>query len=218
MKRFTLILQVVCLFTYGCGALYNIPVTGSYDVDLVQLERPEDAKERYGESTIINFQEDGDTKYKYADEMIEIAWVIGQEQFSFVLNNKTEHSIKLIWDEAAYVDLDNASKRIMHSGVKYNEKNNSQPASIIIKGGKLTDIIQPTENVYYINGSQYYSGGWRTLPLFPNSGQDKEALINLSKQYIGREVKILLPLEIQGNVNEYIFSFKLENFNIPPEN
>lgn len=46
----------------------------------------------------------------------------------------------------------------MHSGVKYIDRNNSQPPNIIPKNASLSDVIIPTDNIYYVSG-QY--GGWR---------------------------------------------------------
>jgi len=48
---------------------------GFYNVGLQEVERPENAEERYGESKIINFEEEGKTKYSYEDELIKIVWL-----------------------------------------------------------------------------------------------------------------------------------------------
>ena len=60
----------------------------------------------------------------------------------------------------------------MHVGVKYIDRNDSQHASVIPKGASLSDIVQPTDNVYYVSG-QYF--GWRTSNLF-NFNIDKTNL------------------------------------------
>lgn len=182
---------------------------GFYNLGLQEVERPENAKERYGESKIINFEEEGKTKYSYEDELIKIVWLPLSTQFAFTLENKSDHSIKIIWDEAVYVDENGSSGRVMHSGVKYIDRSNPQPPTVVVKKAKIDDMVVPTDNIYYISG-QY--GGWRTKPLFPNSATTQEELNTLTQKYIGKTVKILLPLQIQETVNEYIFSFKVENF------
>ncbi|MFY9125207.1 MAG: hypothetical protein WAO59_08170 [Bacteroidales bacterium] len=182
---------------------------GFYIVGLQNVERPENAKERYGESKIVNFEEEGKTKYSYEDDMIKIVWLPLSTQFSFTLQNKTDHSIKIIWDEAAYVDPNGSSGRVMHAGVKYIDRNNPQPPTVIVKNAIIDDMIVPTDNIYYVSG-QY--GGWRIKPMLPNRANTQEELNALTQQYIGKEVRVLLPLEIQGTVNEYIFTFKVEDF------
>ncbi len=182
---------------------------GFYNVTLQNVEGPENAKERYGESKIVNFEEEGKTKYSYEDDMIKIVWLPLSTQFCFTMYNKTDHSIKIIWDEAAYVDVNGSSGRVMHAGVKYIDRNNPQPPTVVIKNANIDDIIVPTDNIYYESG-QY--GGWITKPMFPNRANSQEELNTLTKQYIGKDVKVLLPLEIQGTINEYIFTFKVEDF------
>ena len=182
---------------------------GFYILGLQEVERPENAKERYGESKIINFEEEGKTKYSYEDELIKIVWLPLSTQFAFTLENKSDNSIKIIWDEAVYVDENGSSGRVMHSGVKYVDRSNPQPPTVVVKKAKVDDVVVPTDNIYYISG-QY--GGWQTKPLFPNQATTQEELNALTQKYVGKTVKILLPLQIQETVNEYIFSFKVENF------
>ena len=175
---------------------------GFYNVGLQEVERPENAKVRYGESKIVNFQEDGKTKYSYEDEMIKIVWLPISTQFGFTLQNKTDHSMKIIWDEAAYVNVNGTSERVMHVGVKYIDRSNPQPPTVIVKKANIDDMILPVENVYFDEDI-----GWRTKPLFPNKAISVEELKTLSQNYIGKTVQILLPLQIENTVNEYIFSF-----------
>lgn len=182
---------------------------GIYNVGLQEVERPENVKERYGESKIINFEDEGTTKYRYEDDMIEIIWLPLSTQFAFSLKNKTDHSIRIIWDEAVYVDQNGSSGRVMHSGIKYIDRSNPQPPTVVVKNANIDDMILPTDNVYYVSGKY---GGWRTKPLFPNRAASQEELNKLTQEYIGKEVKVLLPLEIQETINEYIFTFKVEDF------
>lgn len=203
MKKLTCILFLITILQ-SC-AVYR----GYYDVGLQNVERPENVQERYGESQIAHFDEDGETKYRYEDEILEIIWIPTSSSFSFVLQNKTDHSIKIIWDEAVYVNEDGLSMRVMHSGVKYIDRNNPQPPTTVVRNAKIEDLIMPTENVYYASGKY---GGWRTNPLFPRSAMSQEELNSLTSRYIGKEVQILLPLEIQGHVNEYLFSFRINGF------
>lgn len=203
MKKIIYTMIIATMLT-GC-----MTYQGFYNVGLQEVERPENAKERYGESKIVNFEEEGKTKYSYEDDMIKIVWLPLSTQFGFTLKNKTDHSIKIIWDEAVYVDQNGSSGRVMHAGVKYTDRNNPQPPTVVVKKANIDDMIVPTDNVYYVSG-QY--GGWRTKPMFPNRASTQEELNALTQKYIGKEVKVLLPLKIQETINEYIFTFKVEDF------
>ena len=205
LKYFCIFMML--FFMIGCMSYRAI-----YDITLSEVERPSDAKERYGESRIVKFEEEGKTKYSFEDEMIKIIWIPTSVQFYFTLTNKTSHSIKIEWDEAVYVNESGMSQRVMHSGVKYIDRNNPQPPTTIVRNATISDLILPSDNVYYVSG-QY--GGWNEKPLFPNVSMTSEQEIMLkAEEYIGKKVQILLPLKIEDVVNEYIFVFSINDVKI----
>lgn len=199
-----LIIAVFVLSTSSC-----LTYKGYYNVGLEEVDRPENAKEQFGESKLVTFEEEGVSKYSYEDDLINIVWLPLTTQFSFTLKNKTDHSIKIIWDEAVYVNENGSTGKVMHSGVKYTDRNNPQPPTVVVKMAKVDDIVLPTENVYYMSG-QY--GGWRTNPLFPNKAINQEELDVLTQKYINKTVSVLLPIQIEDTVNEYLFKFKVNSF------
>lgn len=205
-KSMLFLLTVILLFaTSSCMPLYK----GSYKVGLMEVEKPSDATNRFGESTIANFEEDGTLKYRFEDDIIDIVWIPLKDRFSFAMKNKTDHSIKIIWDEVVYVDETGSSQRVMHAGVKYSDRNNPQPPTVIVKNANFEDSVIPTDHVYYISG-QY--GGWQITPLFTSRANSNEELIQVSQNYVGKIIMIHFPLQIKETVNEYLFKFKVEDF------
>jgi len=206
-----------------------------YDIALTEIEKPVQSDERYGDKRIVKIKEEGINKYLFEDENIKIVWIPTSSKFFFILSNKTNHSIKILWDEAVLVDDNGLSQRVFHSGVKYIDRNNSQPPSIVVRKGMIEDSIMPSDNIYYMNG-QY--GGWRETPLFPtylvkvqeltslcmlaltnvpvmsSSQETLEEFQSKTKSYIGKFIQILLPLEINGVINEYIFTFKVNDVEV----
>ena len=171
-------------------------VIAIYKVILREVEQPENVKEQYSKSKITIFAEENEPKNSYEDDSIKIIWLPALTEFSFTLENKSDNSIKIIWDEAVYIDEDNSSLKVMHSGVKYVDGEKAQPLTVIAKKTKINDLVIPVANIYYVNPS------WRKLPLF---SVQKSA---------GKTVKILLPIQIQETINEYIFSFKINHTRI----
>jgi hypothetical protein len=198
---------------FSTGSSYSAPQKSIYEctyiLTLTEVERPTDAQERYGESTIVSFEDEGTKKYSYEDDMIMTIWLALEDEFSFVLENKTNHSIKIIWDEAVFVDENGSSGKIMHSGVKYTDRNNSQPPTVVVKNAKITDVVVPTDHIWYSSGRY---GGWRTIALIDNLARSREELDIQAKEKIGKVVRVLLPLQIEETINEYIFSFKIEDY------
>jgi hypothetical protein len=200
---------IVLLFVsipLGCATTDTV----RYDIGLSAGERPEKGKERYGKQKIGTVQEEDATRYSFEDDLIRIAWVATPEQLVFDLTNKTNHSIKIIWDKAVYVDEKGNSQKVMHSGVKYADRNNPQPPTTVARGATVSDLLFPAENVDSVGG-QY--GGWQIKPLFPTSSTNgsPEDLLERAKKYVGKSFHVLLPLEIEQSVKEYIFVFKVND-------
>ena len=199
LKKILLLIPMILILN-SCGTLY----TTTNEVKLKEVEKPQNSKERYGESKIISFEEEGNSKYSFEDDLIKIIWLCTSKSFNFKLENKSDSTIKILWDEASYIDENSSSNKIMHSGIKYIDAGKSQPPTIIIKGANLEDIIIPTNKVYFNNSY------WESANLFKKyiNEDEKEKFINENKDT--KIVKVLLPLEIEGVVNEYIFSFSVK--------
>ncbi len=166
---------------------------GQYRTALVAVEKPEDSGKRYGVTAMVT--DDGVNKYSFNDSIINIFIYGTPEMFNFELKNVSPNSLKIIWDEASFVGIDGLTSKIMHNGVKYSEKENSQPSTTIIKGAKIDDLACPTVNVYYDD----FVKSWKTKSMLP-------------EEYVGKdagEIRLMIPIQVKEVVNEYIFVFKV---------
>ena len=200
MKKILLCVLTTCIMS-SCSIMMT-----SYGVSLASVESPANSMVQYGETQVVMIEQDGLSKYKFEDDYIEIFWYVGTKEFNFELINKSDYTIKLNWDDMAYVDLNGATSRVMHSGVKYIDRNNSQPASVLPKNASMTDILLPTNNIYY---SEYI--GWQSKRLFPYYNTNAEAQLSTD---IGKTVRIIFPIVIQDIVNEYVFEFKIDSISV----
>jgi len=181
-------------------ACLNEDKSGAYHSTLVKVEKPENASEKYGEVKTIN--EQGLTKYSFEDELISIIIFGGSTQFNFKLTNKSQNSIKLIWDDAVFVDYTGSTSKIMHAGIKYSQREASQPASTIIRGASLEDIACPICNVRYSDVLHE----WITDSMYPK---------HISQGV--KQIRLMLPIQIKDVVNEYVFVFDVEYISNHPE-
>ncbi len=165
-------------------------VDGRYYSLLSEVEKPADDSIRYGETKTIT--EEGITKFSYSDNVIEILIYGGYKEFDFIIKNVSDKSIKVVWNEAVFVGMDGTTSKIMHNGIKYSEREGDQPASVIIRGAKLEDMVVPTANVYYESG---YFSGWKTRSMFP-----------IERGQTGK-ISLMLPIQIKETINEYLFIF-----------
>lgn len=168
-------------------------LSGSYYTYLARVEKPENPSVQYGNTTII--EDEGKTKFSYKDNYIDIIIFGTSTKFFFTLKNVSENTLKLVWDEAVFVDYNGSTSRIMHNGIKYSEREASQPASTIIRGASLDDMICPTANVYW----HEYRKEWDLHLIYP----DKVSMET-------KQVQLMLPIQIKDVVNEYIFVFDIK--------
>jgi hypothetical protein len=151
----------------------------------------------------------------FEDDLVKVSWYADSRNILFLVENKTDYSIKIPWDEAAFVDINGMSHRVMHSGVKYVDRSQPQAPSIIVRKGKLEDNIVPTDYVYQDEGT------WREKPLLVDKESHNKYSLGAFKTFsdfqatvnenIDKEYQVLLPLEIENTINDYIFSFKILN-------
>jgi hypothetical protein len=187
-----------------------LPVHPNYIMRLSSVQRPLSARDRYGPEHLAVISDSGKTKFTFDDSLVQVTVAPTDEGFAFRLDNKTDHSIRLVWDDAAIVPPTGESQRILHAGVKYVDRNDSQPPSVIVAHGYIDDVAVPTANVSLATGR---GGGWTTSPFLPRprftSKTRVAALSSLKSIYQGREIKLLLPLQIEGYTNDYLFTFTI---------
>ena len=193
MKKCIIIDAAIICFMLVAQSCSSMLQASKYVVNLSSVESPENAKIQFGETKVVSFNEGNQQKYRYEDDYINIVWYVGHKNFDFSLTNKTDHTIKINWDDISYVDITGNVGRVMHSGVKYIDKNNSQPATSIPRKASITDILLPTDNVHW------GSSDWVIRPLIPYEYDRGGAE--------GKTMSILMPIMIENVQNDYTFEF-----------
>jgi hypothetical protein len=135
---------------------------------------------------------------QYSDDLSRFVFSISKRQIGFVLQNKTDDPIEIDWNKVAFVDVSGESHKVMHSGVKYVNRNESLAPTTIPPTAKLEDIVFPTDYVYFEEGEY---GGWRETPLFPDG--DRAASLK------GQTFVVFIPMRMKGVVKNYSFRFKI---------
>lgn len=200
MKKTISILFLLLLLLNSCSNFLGI-----YKFNLSEVER----KDKLSNSEPITSSFQKNDSLVFENNQLKIVWFPSTSDFRFILTNKSTNNMKIIWDESVYVNTDGFCRMVMHQGTRFIDKNITQKPSVIVKGGKIEDLILPTENVYFVNG-QY--GGWQTMPLFKVWLNTLEEFDVIKKAYVGKTVKILLPISIENSIQEYLFTFRIEDF------
>lgn len=156
----------------------------------------------------------------FDDDKITANFNVGDKQINFTLKNKTNEVMKIIWDEASIVQF-GTSHKVMHNGVKYIDRNSSQPPSVIPPQASIDDLVLPADNVYYRNGyyGTYYSsaGGWEEHDLFPKNDMNKPDIQQTIMSLKGQAFSVYLPIQYQGKTLDYSFNFTITNVQAMPK-
>lgn len=130
-----------------------------YDVSLIEVQRPADAQAGFGGIKTSQVDTGKGRLFQAEDQLLRIIWNGPDVQLGFDLLNKADIPVKVVWDEAAYVDIGGQTHRVIHDGVKLTDRNSPQPPSVIPSKGRLNDMVYPRDNVSYSN-SRYK---WRLV-------------------------------------------------------
>lgn len=217
MRIKVIFLVLFLVFLFGCATAVMHKV--QYDIALEGVERPPEADEQYGSQKISPTAEKG-YKYVFEDKMIKTLWFPSSAEIVFLLENKTNHSIEIMWNEAAYVCEKGESHKVMHAGVKAADREGPQRPSIVEGNGVIKDFIYPADYVYYTTDRwverPLWGAGWTEKPLLPDSksGGNEQEFIKKAETYIGKTLQVLLPIKVKDVTYDYVFTFKVKGVNL----
>lgn len=121
-----------------------------------------------GRLTIFQMTEPRTPKLTHETADFVIAFEIIPKQIGFVLTNRSQSLIRLIWDESVFIDQKGRTHRAMHEGIRFIERDRPMPPTPIPPGARLEDLFYPVTYVEYISGRY---GGWNQNPLYKDTDQ-----------------------------------------------
>jgi hypothetical protein len=190
-----------------------------YDITMIAVEKSVGSQKILEEQRIETVVEGGVTRYRSEDNMVRIEWRPAPVDIEFAVNNKTDSPIKIVWDEAKFVDEKGISHRLIHSGISYEERKLPQPPTVIAGGINLQDFIHPLDYFQWkeIRGmrSDKQQGYWDRTPFLPTQtkGTAEELRVKASA-FVGKTFQVILPLEISNVRIDYLYTFRITNVDI----
>lgn len=133
----------------------------------------------------------------------DASFTIGAETgISFVLKNKLESPIEILWDQSSFINTRDESSRLVHAGVKYTDKERPQPNTVIPPMAKVSDTVYPSDYVVFSEDK------WKNLPILPFTVgiNNDPASFNF---YVGKSVRLYLRLLIEDKKVDYLVSFTI---------
>ena len=236
MKRnpYGILLLLTILIVSGCGLPSRMkssadgssdktPVKAYYDISLISAERPTEAQKRFGDQIVETVRDEGGIARDYfEDAAVRIVWWLTADEISFVLTNKTNGPVTIVWAEAKFVDENGLSHSVIHSGISYNERFNAGPPTVLARKSVKEDFIHPAD---YVQLQEAQSGKsdqrpakWERKPLLPNQSKGSAGELKAkAESFVGKTLQVHLPLQIEGIQMDYLFTFRINKVNIVEE-
>jgi hypothetical protein len=194
----------------------------SYDISLISVERSTGAKKIYGEQRIEAVIEEGVSRFYFEDAMVRIKWSPAPYDIVFVFNNKAYAPVRIVWDEARFIDEKGVSHRLIHSGIGYEDRNDSHPPTVVAARGTLEDFVHPADYFQkeedYGGKSYKQQGYWRRASFLPAQIKGTaEELRARAEPFVGKTFQIILALQIDDVRNEYVCTFKINKVAVTEE-
>jgi len=139
----------------------------------------------------------------YSDSTLSIAFIVSKSEIAFRLENKSDQSITIDWNSTSYVDTKGSTRRVIHKGVRYSQRDQPMASTTIPPNANTEDIIHPTNRISYDD----YSNDWTRELIFPNGAP--------ASLLVGEDFGIYMPMKIGSKSKDYNFQFTIDS--VKPE-
>ena len=135
---------------------------------------------------------EGQDTLTYEDEFVRFTWDFPDDQMAvigFRLENKTDSQIKILWNEASYVDPSGTTQEIFHEGMNSFEAETVMQPTVVPSKAQTESAILPRQHV---RATAY---GAEFAPLVARDATEEKT------------VRVILPLKYKDKVARYDFHF-----------
>jgi len=190
-----IILVLAACASTGEGA--KTKLVTKYDIALVKVVNTTDltgrAKSPVADTTLVN-----KLRYRYDDTLMRTIWSASEAGFELTFYNASDKNMSINWEQGLYLDYDNIGHRLLISSTKDADKDKPQSASAILPRGNIVETITSADHVSLSN----VLGVYVRSPLLPT---DYASAV----RYKGKEMKLVLPITVDGVVNTYEHTFRI---------
>ncbi len=211
MKKI-LIAVLPLLFLFGCSSyisryFYNYELTNNASNKVKQND------EKYGRYN-----------HYFEDDYLKIHLDCTPYEIGFYIQNKKEVPIQIIWDSVKVFSdyLNNEPLEIYHTNKSQENIESPNPSSPEYNDIKQIEFLKK-ENVNYKTQPSIILGkkDWmdkivfnKNIYLLPYEMNNKDSLIQKSNKAVGKKITLILPLKINNKIENYSFSFSVEDFSV----
>ncbi len=137
----------------------------------------------------------------FHDRILKVKIVPREQHIDFKIDNLTQKPVTLLWEKASYTDAMSREHRVIHSGIKWENRTSRIPPQVIPAGGSLQESVIPESAIEYGGENK----GYVAKPLFV---LDSESALALK----GRTINLFLPVEVdRAIIPDYSFTILIDN-------
>ncbi|MEO1074934.1 MAG: hypothetical protein AAFX41_03085 [Bacteroidota bacterium] len=196
LLRFLLLLALCGVL--GCAN--QRPVV--YQSRLAEVVRPSDQGDSFSAPVVTTQDDEGRDEYVFEDDLLRATWVPLTTAILYSIENRDNQSIKVLWNEAAFVDTKGLATRIMLEGQRFADRLATLPPSVVPRGGQITGTLVPSNRV------RDTPTGWQVDSIIePSNVPSNDATDALAN--VGETFSVTIPVEVRGVVQEYMFTFQV---------
>ncbi len=158
---------------------------------------------------------EGTARYRNEDDAVSMEWQPGPIDVTVAIRNKTASPMQIIWNEARFIDEKGVSRRLIHAGIGYDERNLPQPPTVVAAGNVINDFVHPVDYFQWEAvrgpGSDSTQGYWDRTPFLPTRNQDGtvDDLRVKAAAMVGKTFQVMLPLTIGQVRTGYLCTFRI---------
>ncbi len=139
----------------------------------------------------------------FEDNSIKVGFVFEQKMLSFGITNLTGKVTTIHWEQASLA-IDNKSKRVLHMGILYRNRDQPQSPTTIPPHGNISDFVLPASNLYVTQ-----RGNMEIIDLLPTRDMNKQQWQDLIFAHKNTEITFFLPVDFDGQKTNYLFKFRI---------
>jgi hypothetical protein len=137
---------------------------------------------------------------RFRDKNVSVSLDVGEHGFEMQFENLSPHDVKILWDRAEYTNASGQTQRLMHSGIRFPDRNNPIPDQFVLSRSSVQETVIPVSNVYVLPERK----GYDIRPLFPLESSVAAGLK-------GKRVILFIPVEINRQIIPYNFTIEITN-------
>lgn len=134
----------------------------------------------------------------FRDKIIAVQLTVDNEHFLMKLDNVSANPLKILWDQAEYLDVNNRRSRLMHEGIRFQDRNNQLPAQPLLVGASIQEAVMPISLVTFSQQKKVYE----SQPLFPFNSDAAQGLK-------GKVFSLFIPVEVDRQIIPYNFKVQI---------